>query len=67
MEDREDSGLTPEVCEQLLVVSTSDPEAIKPSPCDALDMGGLLFVTGYPDSPLYERLADCMAYWLITG
>ena len=28
---------------------------------------GLAIVSGYPEYPLYHRLADAMAYWMITG
>ena len=28
---------------------------------------GLVVLMGYPDYPLYERLADSLAYWMITG
>ena len=28
---------------------------------------GLVVLMGYPDYPLYERLAESLAYWMITG
>ena len=28
---------------------------------------GLVVLMGYPDYPLYERLADSLAYWMVTG
>ena len=28
---------------------------------------GLVVLMGYPDYPLYKRLADSLAYWMVTG
>lgn len=87
VENGEESGLTPEVCEQLLLDSTPEStefpgvESVAGESGGSVDErvelcageagkdteGGLKFIIGYPDSPLYIRLADCMSYWLLTG
>lgn len=66
MEEGGKCGLTKEVCKQLLL-EDGKPLEVRPDTLDAeeLLMGELLM--GYPDGPLYIRLADSMSYWLITG
>ncbi len=61
MEEGGKCGLTKEVCKQLLL-EDGKPLEVRP---DTLDAEELLM--GYPDGPLYIRLADSMSYWLITG
>lgn len=88
MENRGDSGLTHQVCEQLLLDPTPENtgvERVAGKSGGSVDAGGEFcrvdpgsaadedtgegpkFLMGYPDSPLYIRLADCMSYWLLTG
>ena len=63
------STLTEEVCRNLLLVAP--PPVIEDSPPDDLPppdlSGGLAIVSGYPEYPLYHRLSDALAYWMITG
>ena len=61
--------MTKEVCEKLLLVAPPPVIADAPSD-DILPPGysdGLAIVSGYPEYPLYHRLSDAMAYWMITG
>lgn len=62
-------SLTEEVCKTLLLEAPPSadyditPDEIEP----ACFEGGLAILSGYPDCPLYHRLSDAMAYWIITG
>ena len=62
--------LTPEVCKGLLQEAPESSE----HRLDARERvdgtaisGGLEVLTGYPDNPLYHRLANSLAYWMVTG
>ena len=68
-------SLTPKVCETLLqdvpstgvktVQEEGGGEQEDKAGCDPST--GLVVLMGYPDYPLYKRLADSLAYWMVTG
>ena len=62
-----ESGLTPEACKQLLLTTEEDSEPSLEVTADSAGVEGPCLMVGYPDAPLYERISDCMSYWLITG
>ena len=62
-------SLTEEVCKGLLL--EPPPSIIYDVPLDEIQPpnfdGGLAILSGYPEYPLYHRLSDALAYWMITG
>ena len=61
-------SLTKEVCKTLLLeVPTSIKNEVDDEIEPASYKGGLAILCGYPDYPLYHRLSDALAYWMITG
>lgn len=69
MSEGDHGSLTEEVCRTLLLEAPSSvdydvtPDEIQPARFE----GGLAILGGYPDYPLYHRLSDALAYWMITG
>lgn len=77
-DDGGSSTLTPEVCRQLLLEVPENSEATnvacKTTPCERSDQkvndpldetSGLHLVKGYPAVPLYVRLSNCLAHWIL--
>lgn len=62
------SGLTPEICQRLLLHSTPEDTKLE-EVAETLDppTPSAPVLVGYPSSPLYQRLSDCMACWLVSG
>ncbi len=58
------SNLTSDICKELLCGSPITEEKDDDSKESAISLD---FLTGYPRSPLYERLAQSMYYWIVTG
>lgn len=62
-------SLTEDVCRTLLL--EAPPSVDYDIPHDEIEPasfeGGLAILSGYPDYPLYHRLSDAMAYWMIAG
>ena len=62
-------SLTEEMCKTLLLEASPSvdydvtPDEIAPASFE----GGLAILSSYPDYPLYHRLSDALAYWMITG
>ena len=62
-------SLTEDVCKTLLQEAPPsadydiEPDEIEPASFE----GGLAILSGYPDFPLYHRLSDAVAYWIIAG
>ena len=64
-------SLTAEVCNRLLAEAPPPPPGANNPPDDEIQPpvfeGGLAILSGYPAYPLYHRLSDSLAYWMITG
>ena len=62
-------SLTEEVCKTLLLEAPPSveyeviPDEIEPASFE----GGLAILSGYPEYPLYHRLSDAIAYWMVSG
>ena len=61
--------LSEEVCKRLLL--EAPPPITDDVPQDEIPPphfdGGLAILCGYPEYPLYHRLSDALAYWMVTG
>ena len=68
--------LTPEVCRGLLQGPPLDGVGVDIPPVEpqeqpphgaAASSDGLALLAGYPSYPLYHRLSDSLAYWMVSG